>query len=53
VALRLAPELSDPVRLLEVGRHQEVGQLGAWSGTERLETRLWSALKLVWTQSAD
>jgi hypothetical protein len=38
--LRVAPELSDPVRLLEVGGHEEVGQLGAGSGTERVETRL-------------
>jgi hypothetical protein len=45
--LRVAPELSDPVRLLEVGGHEEVGQLGAGSGTERVETRLWWALELV------
>ena len=37
-ALRVAPELSDPVGSLEVGKHQDVEQLGAGSGTEGVET---------------
>ena len=36
-ALRLAPELADPVGPLEVGQHQDVEQLGAGSGAERVE----------------
>jgi hypothetical protein len=35
-ALRVAPELSDPVRSLEVGKYQ--------SRTERVEALLWPAL---------
>jgi hypothetical protein len=31
-ALRVAPELSDPVGSLEVGEHQDVKELGAGSG---------------------
>jgi hypothetical protein len=31
-ALRVAPELSDPIASLEVGQHEDVQQLGAWSG---------------------
>src|SRR4029453_6144368 len=37
-ALRIAPELADPVGPLEVRKHQDVEQLGAGSGTERVET---------------
>jgi hypothetical protein len=36
-ALRVAPELSDPVGSLEVGEHQDVEQLGAGSGAEGVE----------------
>ena len=36
--LGVAPELSDPVGALEVGEHQDVEQLGAWSRTEGVET---------------
>jgi hypothetical protein len=32
--LRVAPELSDSVGPLEVREHQDVEQLGAWSGTK-------------------
>jgi hypothetical protein len=35
-ALRVAPELSDPVGSLEVGEHEDVEQFGAWSGAERV-----------------
>jgi hypothetical protein len=35
--LRVAPELTDPVGSLEVGQHEDVEQLGAWSGTERVQ----------------
>jgi hypothetical protein len=34
---RVAPELSDPVGALEVGEHQDVEELGAWSGAEGVE----------------
>jgi hypothetical protein len=37
-ALRVAPELSDPVRSLEVGEHQDVEQLGAGRRAERVQT---------------
>ena len=46
-ALRVAPELADPVGSLEVGEHQDVEQLGAGSGTERVEALPESALELV------
>jgi hypothetical protein len=36
-ALRVAPELADPVGPVEVGQHQDVEKLGAGSGTERVE----------------
>jgi hypothetical protein len=32
--VRVAPELADPVGALEVGKHKNVKQLGAWSGAE-------------------
>ena len=38
--LRVAPELSDPVGSLEVGEHQDVEQLGAWSRTECVQALL-------------
>ena len=37
-ALRVAPELADPVGPLEVGEHQDVEQLGAGSGSEGVQT---------------
>jgi hypothetical protein len=46
-ALRITPELSDPVGPLEVGEHQDVEQLGAGSGAERVETFSESAFKFV------
>ena len=36
-ALRVAPELSDPVGSLEVGEHEDVEQFGAWRGTVNAE----------------
>jgi hypothetical protein len=39
-ALWVAPELADPIGPLEVGQHQDVEQLGAGSGTERVESLL-------------
>jgi hypothetical protein len=40
-------ELADPVGPLEVGEHQDVEQLGAGSGTERVEAGSESAFQLV------
>jgi hypothetical protein len=48
-ALWLAPEHSDPVGSLEVGEHQDVEQLGAGSGTERVQTGLESPFDFIWT----
>ena len=45
--LRVAPELADPVGLLEVGEHEDVEQLGAESRTEGVETLPESALELI------
>jgi hypothetical protein len=38
-ALRVGPELADPLDSLAVGEHQDVEQLGAWCGAERVEAR--------------
>ena len=46
-ALRVAPELSDPVGPLEVGEHQDLEQLGAASRPEGVEALPESAFKLV------
>jgi hypothetical protein len=46
-ALRVAPELSDPVGALEVGEHEDAEQLGAGSGTERVETLPQTPLEFV------
>jgi hypothetical protein len=35
--LRVAPELSDPVGSLEVGKHEDVQQLGAGGRAERVQ----------------
>ena len=35
--LRVAPELSDPVGLLEVGEHEDVEELGAGSEAEGVQ----------------
>ena len=35
--LRVAPELSDRVGSLEVGQHEDVEELGAGSGAERVQ----------------
>jgi hypothetical protein len=48
-ALRVAPELSDPVGSLQVGEHQDVEQLGAGSRTEGVEALLWAAFELIRT----
>jgi hypothetical protein len=45
--LRVAPELADPVGSLEVRQHEDVEQLSAGSGTERVEALPKSALELV------
>ena len=37
-ALRVAPELADPVGAVEVGEAEDVGQLGAASRPEGVET---------------
>jgi hypothetical protein len=46
-ALRVAPELADPVGPLEVGEHQDVEKLGAGSGTEGVEAFTELTLDLV------
>jgi hypothetical protein len=48
-ALRVAPELADPVCPLEVGEHHDVEQLGSGSRTEGVEALPEAALKLVGT----
>jgi hypothetical protein len=48
-ALRVAPELSDPVGALEVGQLQDVEQLGTGSGAERVEARPQPTLDLTGT----
>jgi hypothetical protein len=48
-ALRVAPELADPVGTLEVGQHQDVQELVAWSRAEGVQARPSSALELVGT----
>ena len=35
--LGLRPELADPIGPIEVGKHQDVEQLGAGSGTEGIQ----------------
>ena len=49
-ALRVAPELADPLGALEVREHEDVEQLGAGSGTERVETGLEPPFEFVWTR---
>jgi hypothetical protein len=51
--LRVAPEFADPVGSLEVGEHEDVEQLGARSGAERVETGLESLFEVVWTHEAE
>ena len=46
-ALRVAPELADPLCPLEVGEHRDAEQLGAGSRTEGVEAGLESALDLL------
>ena len=46
-ALRVAPELSDPVGSVEVGEHQDVEQFGAGSRTEGVEALTQAALESV------
>jgi hypothetical protein len=42
-----APELADPLGVLEVGEHQDVEQFGAWSRPERVDTLAQGVLHLV------
>jgi hypothetical protein len=49
--LRVAPELSDPVGPVEVGQHQDVEQLAAWSGTEGVEALPDSAFEFIRTHA--
>jgi hypothetical protein len=46
-ALRVAPELSDPLGPLEVGQHQDVQQLGARSRSERIQACPQTPLEFV------
>jgi hypothetical protein len=46
-ALRVAPELADAVRSLEVGEHQDVEQFSAGSGAEGVQSLLESAFELI------
>ena len=46
-ALRVAPELSDPVGSLEVGQHEDVEQLGARRRPEGVQAFAESALELI------
>jgi hypothetical protein len=48
-ALRVAPELSDPVGAVEVGEHEGLEEFGAASRIEGVETLPKSALELVET----
>jgi hypothetical protein len=43
-AFRIAPELADPLCTPEVGKHQDVEQLGAGSRAERVQALSESAL---------
>jgi hypothetical protein len=45
-ALRVGPDLADPVGPFEVGEHQDVEKLGAWSWPEGVETFQESALDM-------
>jgi hypothetical protein len=36
-ALRVAPELANPIGAIEVGEHQDLEQLGAGSGAKHIE----------------
>jgi hypothetical protein len=47
-ALRVAPELADPVGPLEVGEHQDVEQLGAGSRPEGIEALTEAAFEFIW-----
>jgi hypothetical protein len=44
------PELADPLRSLEVGKHQNVEELGAWSGTESIKALTEPALDVLQVQ---
>jgi hypothetical protein len=46
-ALRVAPELADPVGPLEVGEHEDVKQLGAGSGAEGFQPIAQDALDVL------
>jgi hypothetical protein len=49
LGLEVPPVRADPVDALEVGKHQDVQELGAGSWAESLKTLLKSALKVVGT----
>jgi hypothetical protein len=38
-ALRVAPELADPLGTLKIGEHEDVEQFGAWSWPEGVQRR--------------
>ena len=46
-ALRVGPELADPVGPLEVREHQDVEQFGGWSRPERIQALAELALELI------
>jgi len=50
-ALRVAPNLADPLGPFEVGEHEDVEEFGAGSGAERVEAISESALMLTGTAS--
>ena len=52
-ALRVAPELTDPVGSLEVREHEYVEQFGAGSGTECVQALAESALEFVGTHDSE
>jgi hypothetical protein len=46
-ALRVAPELADPIGSLEVGEHEDVKKLGAGSGAEGVQACSQAAFELI------
>ena len=46
-ALRVGPELADPLGPLEVGQHQDVEQFGTRSGTDGVQTSPYATLELI------
>jgi hypothetical protein len=52
-ALRVGPELAEPVGALEVRQHEDVEQLGAWGRPERVKANSEPALDLVGTHEGE